>query len=337
MPARARPATSAMARLSPLIESWSTSRTAGHEQAVVDGDGDAHVDPPLGQDAGIGPVGVEGRVLLERLDRGLDHERDVAQRDALALLVAALGGLAGPHEPADVDLHVDVGVRDGQRPGHLRGDALAHLGHRQEDFVGAVGERDRRRRRAPRGWRRRSRGGRCRAAMTATGAGAAGPDGLDHGEDIVAGDPTAAAGALIWSGLRPCSRRSRRTAGVMRASGSPVAARVAAGASDADGGRGRLGGARCGRALVGAGRAGRRFRRGRARSSTWTGPVAAGASASSPGIDDRDLGVVGDRGALLGQDLLEDALERRRDLGVDLVRDDLERAARTWRHGRPAA
>ncbi len=38
---------------------------------------------------------------------------------------------------------------------------------------------------------------------------------------------------LICSGLRPCSRSRRRTAGVMRASGSPVAASVAAGASGA--------------------------------------------------------------------------------------------------------
>ena len=41
-------------------------------------------------------------------------------------------------------------------------------------------------------------------------------------------------------------------------------------------------------------------------------------------LDDRDLGVVRDRRPFLDEDLLEDAGERRRDLGVDLVGDDLE-------------
>ena len=41
-------------------------------------------------------------------------------------------------------------------------------------------------------------------------------------------------------------------------------------------------------------------------------------------LDHRDLGVVRDGGALLDEDLLQDARERRRDLGIDLVGDDLE-------------
>ena len=65
-----------------------------HDEAVVDRDGDADVDPPLGEDPVVGPVGVEGRVALERLDAGLDDERHVAEADALAGLVVALRRLA---------------------------------------------------------------------------------------------------------------------------------------------------------------------------------------------------------------------------------------------------
>ncbi len=65
-----------------------------HDQAVVDRDRHADVDPALGQQALVGPVGVERRVALERLDAGLDHERDVAQRDAFLGLVVPLGALA---------------------------------------------------------------------------------------------------------------------------------------------------------------------------------------------------------------------------------------------------
>jgi hypothetical protein len=42
------------------------------------------------------------------------------------------------------------------------------------------------------------------------------------------------------------------------------------------------------------------------------------------GVDDGDLGVVRDDSAFLEQDLAEDTRIRRRHLGVDLVRDDLE-------------
>ena len=51
-----------------------------------------------------------------------------------------------------------------------------------------------------------------------------------------------------------------------------------------------------------------------------------GAGTSFPGLlDHRDLGVVGYGLAFLDKDLLQDALVRRRDLRVDLVRDDLEK------------
>ena len=59
-----------------------------------------------------------------------------------ARLVVPLGPFAGLDEVGGIDLHVDIGVGHGQGARHLGGDALAHLGHRQEDFVGALGELD---------------------------------------------------------------------------------------------------------------------------------------------------------------------------------------------------
>src|SRR5438034_8625724 len=81
-----------------------------HEEPVVDGDGDAHVDPSLGEQTGIGPLGVEGWIAPQRVDHRLDHERDVAERDALASLVVAFGGLPGADQRGGIDLHMDVGV-----------------------------------------------------------------------------------------------------------------------------------------------------------------------------------------------------------------------------------
>ena len=157
----------------------------------------------------------------------------------------------------------------------------------------------------------------------------------------------------IWAAVRPCSRRSRRTAGVIRASASPTA-----GAAEAEA---RAGGRRVhrhrDRALVGAGgplgRSRRRRRRGgcrRRRGRRGGGGSRLGSrgrgsrrrfvrrfrhdrcagigSRVRPGavgrLDDRDLGVVRDGRALLDEDLVEGAFERRRDFGVDLVGDDLE-------------
>ena len=303
------------------------------DEPVVDRDRDAHVDAPLGEDARVGPVGVERRVALERLDRRLDHERHVAERDALALLVLALGLLARPHEPRGVHLHVDPGLRDRQRTGHLGRDALAHLGHRQEDFVGAVGERDRR---AGRG---RGRGAR-RGGHDRDRGRAAGPDRLDHREHVVAGDPVATARALDLLGAQAVlaqqaphgrgharvgvtGRRERRGGRERRrCRGCGRGGRSGHGSCRSGGCGGGLGRRRRGRSLVGAGRAARGLGgRGRRRCRRRCGGGGVGFVA---GVDDRDLGVVGDGRALLGQDLLEDALERRRDLGIDLVGDDLE-------------
>ena len=191
-----------------------------HDQPVVDRNRDADVDPALGQQAGIGPVGVERRVAPERLDGRLDDERDVAQGEAVGGLVFALELVAKPHQARGVDLHLDVGVRDRQRPGHLGGDALAHLGHRHEDFVGTIREADLaggacrgcacrpaacRRRRSTRGrprrwWRLRVAAG---APLTGRRRGSGAADdlaadrgaralGLDVVRDVVASDPAAA-------------------------------------------------------------------------------------------------------------------------------------------------
>ena len=170
--------------------------------------------------------------------------------------------------------------------------------------------------------------GRPRAA-----GGGPGPDRLDHGEHVVAGDAAAAAGpddllgaqavlaqepadgrghaGVGVTGRREC-RRGREWRGCRR--------------GDRNAGRSRSrsrGGGRRDRSLVGVGRAIRR-RRGTGRCGRLHGAGRRGGFSFVTRVDDRDLGVVRHRGAFLGQDLGEDALERRRDLGVDLVGDDLE-------------
>src|SRR5262245_33728566 len=60
------------------------------DQPVVQRDRDPDVDPALGQEALLSPVGIERRIALQRLRRGLDHERDEAERQPLARLVVAL-------------------------------------------------------------------------------------------------------------------------------------------------------------------------------------------------------------------------------------------------------
>ena len=84
-------------------------------------------------------------------------------------------------------------------------------------------------------------------------------------------------------------------------------------------------------ALVGAGRASARQR---ARPAPRRSAPRAPSSAVSMTAISALFGTVV---ALLDEDLAQDALERRRHLGVDLVGDDLDAAARTCRHGRPAA
>jgi hypothetical protein len=156
---------------------------------------------------------------------------------------------------------------------------------------------------------------------------------LDDGEDIVAGDPTTLSGAgdlsraeLVFAQQAP-DRRAHARIGV-------PGRRRRGGGGGGRRGRGRGGGAfgcwgrfgrrsRFGRRLVGAGWAGGGLLgfRSRLLRGCRFGRISAGLFV---GLDDRDLGVVGDRGALLGEDLLEHAGEWRWNLGVDLVGDDLE-------------
>ena len=182
-----------------------------HDQALVDRDRDPDVDPALGQQALLGPVGVEGRVPLEGLGGRLDDERDVAEADPLLRLVGAFLAFSRSATRRVTSTSIwTYAWGAGERPRHLRRDALAHLGHRDEDLVRAGRElraspatgRGRRRARlrgaagrgggaaAARG-RPCARGGARRAAVWRHGA----DDGLDEVEDVLAGDPPAAAGS----------------------------------------------------------------------------------------------------------------------------------------------
>ncbi len=384
-----------------------------HDQPVVDRHGHADVDPALGHQALLGPVGVERRGLLEGDGGRLDDERDEAEADPLLGLVVALGLLPERDETGRVDLHLDVGVRRLERPGHLGRDALPHLGQRDEDLVGAGRELDagrgldcgarsgrpggRRRSRCGRrrGWRGRrcwrSRCGRGRCRAVAAGArpgrllvprraadrlaadGLAGPLRLDVVRHVLAGDPPAAAGPDDLCGgqamLAEQASNGRGHPGVgvaRRVGGVGSDGRRGGGARSAATAVGARRGARGGTvgALVGAGRAvgrGERRRpsrggrcgcfRGGRRGQSEPAAVGVGAVAAAPSalvvgcgggggggldiarparggvlgrLDLGDLGVVRDGLALLDEDCLQDPGERRRDLGVDLVGDDLE-------------
>ena len=199
--------------------------------------------------------------------------------------------------------------------------------------------------------RRCGRGGRAADGLAADRL--AGALGLDVVRDVLAGDPPAAAGADDLRGGQAVLAEEAPDGG--RHAGVGVAGRV--------GGRGRgrrprrgAGGRAAATALAGArgaGRAvggrsvGRRRRPARALVGAGAAPCAAARRAAAAGprlaavggasvraatrrvalvgrLDDRDLGVVRDGRALLDEDLLEDARERRRNLGVDLVGDDLD-------------
>ncbi len=150
-----------------------------------------------------------------------------------------------------------------------------------------------------------------------------------------------------WAAVRPCSRSRRRTAGVMRASGSASAgagAATGAAAGAVAAGAGAVGGTS--RGLVTArGARGRRRRRGgiatggrvqvawledghalgrrlgRDRAGHGCGVSAPPSSAVSMMAISASLGTVAPSSARIS---LRIALERGRDLGVDLVGDDLE-------------
>ena len=175
------------------------------------------------------------------------------------------------------------------------------------------------------------RGGGCRG-RSGDGAGA---DGLDVGEDVLAGHATAAARAgdlarleavlaeeTTHGGGHACVGVSERLAG-RRGEG-----RVPGPTQPGQGGKGgRRGGDGRGHARVP-----RPARRSRPVAVPPGGRGArrggCGARDGNVGligrVDHRDLGVVRDGGPLGREDLAEDAGERRRDLGVHLVGDDLE-------------
>ena len=188
LPARARSATSAMALFRPLIERLSTSRMTG----TIRPSSTATATPMLIRRLASSPLSVQwalkvGLRLSASAD-GLDDERHVAERRSLARLVVALVASRGTAtRRVDVDLHLDVGVRHGQGAGHLGGDALAHLGHRQEDFVGAGRELDRGagREAVARG----RRGRRGRAARRGQGAAPFSPAGDGRGRRCRSGWP----------------------------------------------------------------------------------------------------------------------------------------------------
>ena len=158
LPVLARLATSAIATLRPWIESWSASRITG----TIRPSSTATATPMLTRRFASRPSSVQWALNvgfpLQRLGRCLHHERDVAEPDPLLVLVVPLGLLAERHQAGDVDLHLDVGVGRLEGPRHLGGDALAHLGRRDEDLVGAGRELDRGGRRGARAGRRRRRG-----------------------------------------------------------------------------------------------------------------------------------------------------------------------------------
>ena len=192
-------------------------------------------------------------------------------------------------------------------------------------------------RRRARTWLQRERG---------SGAGAGR---LDVAEDVLAGDPAAAAGTGDLRGLQAVLAEQAPDRGGHAGIGIAVVVRAGADRDRRRGGRcgrGCGGGSRGGRsgalrALVGAGgSAGGCLRRiqvggldgdgalggGVGRLLEGDGGRSLGAAGEGLvlGLDDRDLGVVGDDRAFLGEDLLEHAGERRWDLGVNLVGDDLE-------------
>ena len=99
-----------------------------HQQAVVDRHGDPDVHLLLEDDAILGELAVQGRVLAQRLGGSLDDRGDIADADPLARLVGLLVRLSPAHDVVHVHLHDRVRVGDRLLDaGHLGRDPLAHL------------------------------------------------------------------------------------------------------------------------------------------------------------------------------------------------------------------
>ena len=297
----------------------------GHDQAVVDRDRHADVDPALGQQALVGPVGVEGRVALEGLGRRLDDERDEAERPIPSFAWYALLGALAERDEAGRRRPPSARTRAGAASARVICAAMplriwvigtrtssAPAGNVMPALVAAAGAR-----------------GRCRAAARqpraphAAGAAGAVPvrAASTYGEDVLAGDPPAAAGAgdlrRLEAVLAEQPSDGGGHAGVRVGVGGQGAARRSRppGAAGAGGGAARLAAAPLGA---------RRSRRGRStgcdgaagsrRPDARSGPAglvraAAGAAGGLGaareglvlGLDDGDLGVVGDGVALLAR------------------------------------
>ncbi len=312
----------------------------GHDQPgalrSVDGDGDADVDAPLPQQTLIGVVGVEVGVAMERLDHGLDDERQEAQPDTLASLVRVGLGAAEIDDGCHVGFERAVGDRDGGGAGHLGGNPAAHLVVGDEDLILPRLPDDGRRRRG-------RRGGRCQARRMARdpkrgclrdrprdgrligGSGGSTPRGraapLHVRHHVLTRDPPSVAraddldrGEAVLAHQHPHGRGHARVGIAEGHHRHQLGLGL-----DRDRPRsGGSGGSGNGRSL-----GSRRLRGGRAR-STPRGPRQL--------LDDRDLRVERHRLPLGHQDLAQDSRERRRDLGVDLVGDHLEQRL-VHRHG----
>ena len=153
--ARVRPATSAIFFARPDTDRSPASLTTGVEQALLGVHGERDVlAVVVGHLAGLEVErGVERRVLLERVDRGLGEERQVGELHAFAGEEVLLRRLAHPGDVGDVDLdHLGELGRDLHRLDHPLGDDLAQ----PADLDGLAAQRRRRgrRRRASRRLRR---------------------------------------------------------------------------------------------------------------------------------------------------------------------------------------
>ncbi len=105
----------------------SASKIVGHDQRVLRGDRDAHVDPRIQLQPPVAIGAVRPRVLAKR-DRARLDDHVVERRHRLALLRRRLDPCSRRHRPRHVDLRREIEVRrGGLRLGHPPGDGLLEL------------------------------------------------------------------------------------------------------------------------------------------------------------------------------------------------------------------
>ena len=326
-----------------------------HDQAlVVEVDGDAEVDEAVDDELVLAHAGVEVREVAEGVDRRPADERQVREAEALGLLPLVLDRAARG---------VDVGVVDLDDAEGVRADALAHhhvlagepADLRQRDRLVALAGGDRRcrrrlRRRRRRRWRRAAgRRSRCcgrgllrrlgldgrRGAAAASAAGADAVLSMWSSTSSRVMRPPGPV-PLIAAGSRPCSLTRRRTTGDssdalgVGVDGRRLRALVPAPAARAPPPRRGSGSARPASPAAGASVAppasgsGRPAPRRRAHGASSAAGCRRGGRRTVAVADDGDDRADVDRLALLDPDLGERAGDRRRHLGVDLVRRHLE-------------